>query len=78
MSLVVLLGVILCAFVQWGGVRSIRRSLIPRMALGVYYLSFCCPPDVHVFSFWLRAQLEGECALTLLLVAEVQAHWCWV
>ena len=34
-SLVVLVGVVLCVFVQWGGVRSIRRSLIPRMALGL-------------------------------------------
>ena len=40
--LVVLLGVILCVFVQWRGVRSIRRSLIPRMALGLL-LEFLMP-----------------------------------
>ena len=34
--------VILCVFVQWGGVRSILRSLIPRMALGLL-LEFLLP-----------------------------------
>ena len=34
--------VILCVFVQWGGVKSIRRSLIPRMALGLL-LEFLLP-----------------------------------
>ena len=50
LSLVVLLGVILCVFVQWGGVRSIRRSLIPRMALGLL-LEFLIPTGRPRFLF---------------------------
>ena len=42
LSRVVLLEVILCVFVQWGDVRLIRRSLIPRMALGLL-LEFLMP-----------------------------------
>ena len=77
LSLVVLLGVILCVFVQWGGVRSIRRNLIPRMALGLL-LEFLMFTDVHVLSSWLWSLFGGECALALLLAAEMQAHWCYV
>ena len=50
LGLVVLLGAILCMFVQWGGVRSIHRSLIPRMALGLL-LEFLMPTERPRFLF---------------------------